>query len=204
MAKSTIQTPEIPAGLSIINFTFTGTHALLMHSERGLDPLDPLVKQMKALSAQRKKTEDILQQMARIEYELSCYYDAKIGPYIPALVIEAALFEAAKLQKLGKVGKRAISVIEAKVPLEYAGPRDLKKLIETPEFRDVRGVRVGTAKVMRCRPKFNEWSITFNLAYDAEQLNHDVVISIARDAGSKIGLCDFRPRFGRFDVEVNG
>lgn len=204
MAKSTIEKPEVPAGLSLINMTCTGTHALLMHSERGLDPLDPLVKQMKSLSAQRKKTEDILQQMARTEYELSCYHDAKIGPYIPALVIEATFFEAAKLQKLGKVGKRALSVIESKVPLEYTGPRELKKLIESPEFRDVRGVRVGTAKVMRCRPKFNEWAITFNLAYDAEQLNRDVVVSIARDAGAKIGFCDFRPRFGRFDVEVNG
>jgi hypothetical protein len=55
---------------------------------------------------------------------------------------------------------------------------------------------------MRTRPRFNRWSIEFDLLFDPEQIDRSDVLAIAADAGSKIGMMDFRPRFGRFRVEV--
>jgi hypothetical protein len=55
---------------------------------------------------------------------------------------------------------------------------------------------------MRVRPMFREWSIEFDYAYDETELDEQSVITAAEIAGRLVGLCDYRPRFGRFDVEV--
>jgi hypothetical protein len=70
-------------------------------------------------------------------------------------------------------------------------------------FLDVRGVKVAMAKLMRCRPKFNEWSAEFTIAYNEEVLNAEEIKKAIHDAGQLIGVCDYRPRFGKFSAEVS-
>ena len=82
------------------------------------------------------------------------------------------------------------------------GPRDAQGLLDDPRFVDMRGVRVGQAKLMRCRPKFNEWRTTCQLAFNPEQITLQEVQQMVANAGSLVGIGDFRPRFGRFSATV--
>lgn len=59
--------------------------------------------------------------------------------------------------------------------------------------------------VIRCRPRFDEWSATFTIEYDDLLLpKPEILIDIANDAGRRMGIGDFRPQrngpFGRFIV----
>ena len=65
---------------------------------------------------------------------------------------------------------------------------------------DIRSVKVGTAKVARCRPIFKDWRATFTVLFEESALQRGDLDMSLRDAGSMIGVGDYRPRFGRFEV----
>lgn len=186
----------------LIKVRLTGTSPLLLHSDRYANPLDPLTKKHKALTGKRKKTDEDQEAILKSEWLGSLYFDKDGTIHVPGLCIEATLFNGAKLQKLGQTFKRGVAVVEDKAKLKYTGPKEIEALWEKEEFRDVRGVRVGQAKIMRCRPKFFPWSIDCSIAFHGEVVSEHDVIKAFEDAGEFIGLCDYRPRFGRFEVEV--
>ena len=62
-------------------------------------------------------------------------------------------------------------------------------------------VRVVQARIVRCRPQWNNWSADFEL----EVLNPDILSfkklrEIVDYAGKFLGIGDYRPRYGRFYV----
>lgn len=203
MAKQASAAVVVQDTRETIHMKFVGTRPILLHNERLADPFNDIVRDMKKITAIRKKTDENLLEIMRLEYIGGLYHNDDVGVYIPDINILAALVEAARMRKLGKVLNRALDIAETEIPLIYDGPTDPEKLAQNKQFRDRRGCVVGQSKVMRTRPRFNEWSLEFDLIYDAEQIDRDQVILIAHDAGTKIGLCDFRPRFGRFAVEVS-
>ena len=70
-----------------------------------------------------------------------------------------------------------------------------------PEHVDCRGVKVGTSKIMRYRPILRKWSIKATIVVNEDVVNISEVKKAAQDAGALIGLGDYRPRFGRFNVD---
>jgi hypothetical protein len=54
---------------------------------------------------------------------------------------------------------------------------------------------------MRYRPIFRRWSLSATIAINEEVVNVNEVKKAVTDAGALIGLGDYRPRFGRFNVE---
>jgi len=82
----------------------------------------------------------------------------------------AALGSAGKVHKLGTAFKRAALVLEDKLPIEYQGPRDPEAMFANKRFVDMRSVKVGTSKVLRARPKFDDWKLRFTIAYDESVL----------------------------------
>jgi hypothetical protein len=177
------------------------TVPLVMHNGQMADPLNPHTKALKKLTGKKKKTDEDLLEIQRVEWMGGLYFDPKIGPYIPAEALEACIFNGAKLSRLGKDFKAACFVKGSKIPLLYEGPRELEALWATGEFKDIRGVVVSNRRVMRCRPLFNPpWSVEFEIEYD--DINEDTLIQVCGDAGRKAGLCEMRPRYGRFEVEV--
>jgi hypothetical protein len=109
------------------------------------------------------------------------------------------LRDGAKKQRLGKAFLSAIFMTDD-VPLEYDGPRTIDGLYGKRQFVDYRPVKVKTNKVMKCRPCFPEWSITFVMEYDEDIINESQLLQAAKEAGKYCGLCDFRPMYGRFTV----
>jgi len=185
-----------------IKIKATGLCALLMHSDRFANPLDPATIAHKELTGKRKKTHEDHELIAKSEWLGALYHDDKMGIYIPGSNIQASIIEGAKLQKLGTACKRGLVIIEDKVKLNYSGPSDLDKLYNKKAFVDMRTVKVAQAKLMRCRPKFDEWSIEFTVAFNEQVLNNGEVMKAIDDAGIMAGLCDYRPRYGKFNVEV--
>lgn len=187
--------------MEVISVSIKSLGPMLMHSCRLANPLDPITKAHKALTGKRKKTDEDQLAIAKSEWMASAYFEDDVGVYIPGVNVESCLFEAAKLRKLGKIAKRAIFVNEDKIKLEYQGPKTLEKLFEDPRFVDARPVKVSTARLIRYRPKFDNWSARFDITFNSEQINRSELIDVMNDAGSLIGLGDFRPRFGKFEVE---
>lgn len=178
----------------------TGTSPLMMHSDRLANPLLPETKAHKELTSKRKKTDEDHLAIARSEFIAGCYWTAKDGFYIPGQNFDATFIAGAKLQKLGVHWRRAALVIEDKVKLLHEGPSTPDKLWEAPQHVDCRGVKIGAAKVMRYRPIFLEWAAQLTVAINTDVLNPNEARKAIEDAGALIGTCEYRPRFGRFEV----
>lgn len=185
----------------ITRVRFSGdTVPLVLHNGQLADPLNPHTRRLRALTGKKKKTDDELLEIQRVEWEGGLYYDKKIGVYIPAEALEACIVDGAKRSRRGKDFKAAIFLVDRKIPLVYDGPRDIEKMWKSGEFKDIRGVVVAGKRIMRCRPMFNPpWSVEFDIEYD--DLNEDDLLETCATAGRKSGLCEMRPRFGRFEVE---
>lgn len=61
---------------------------------------------------------------------------------------------------------------------------------------------VQRAKVLRTRPRFDQWSIIFNLMYDDTKIDIDTIVNAMEYAGSYVGLCDSRPKYGKFTTII--
>jgi hypothetical protein len=181
-------------------FTIKGTTPLMMHNERLANPFDPITKQMKALTGKRKKTEDDLLDIAKLEWRGGIYWDEKVGVHVPGYNIHMTIVGGGKMHKLGTLIKRAVLIDEDKVELKFDGPKSLDALSADSRFVDIRSVKVGTSKVSRCRPIFPEWELSFTALYDENSLQADELRRCVEDAGRMVGLGEYRPRFGRFEV----
>lgn len=181
-------------------YNIRGLTPLMMHSERLANPFDPLTREIKAITGKRKKTEDDLLEISRLEWLGGLYYDESNGIHIPGHNVHAAIVGGGKLHKLGTTIKRAAVVNEDAVPLEFDGPKTPDSLFADKSFVDIRSVKVGTSKVARCRPIFRRWSATFTVLFDESAIQPADLRRVVCDAGAMIGLGDYRPRFGRFEV----
>lgn len=187
----------------IITFTITGKSPLLVHNEQLANPMHQGVVEIKKISAKRKKTDKDLLDMSRLEWIHGLYYKQKLGPVIPDRCLLAMIKESAKQTKRGKDVERTVEIVDSDHPIQYKGPRDLESMWNESngKFIDRRMVKVGTSKILRTRPKFTEWELTFKVGYDSAVMNREDVIGIVRLAGSRIGLCDARTlKYGRFEV----
>jgi hypothetical protein len=181
-------------------FTIRGITPLICHNERLANPFDDLTKSIKAITGKRKKTEDDLLEMARLEWLGGLYFSPEAGIHMPGYNILAAIIGGGKMHKLGTAIKRAALVQEDTVPIQYEGPKDPDALFKQKAFVDMRSVKVGTSKVLRCRPIFRDWRLTFTLLYEETALQLEDIDRVLRDCGAMVGLGDYRPRFGRFEV----
>jgi hypothetical protein len=172
---------------------------LLMHNIQMADPTNEYVKEIKKISKKRNKSEEELIELARLEFLGGLYLNRKDKPIIPGRVWEAAICNGAKKQKLGKVCKSSVFCHEDSI-LKYNGPQDINKRVKDPSCRLYSAVSIGTSKVMRCRPLFEGWSATVNLQIDTDQIDVSNVEEALNVSGKVIGICDYRPRYGRFEV----
>jgi len=175
-----------------------GISPLIMHSCRGVNPLDPLAIELKKLTSKRVKTEEDLIAISNIEWELSLYWDDTIGLYIPAENIEATVREGAKNAKKGKHIEKGFNVLDMLVPLDIGENLTKEQMMNDYRFRDVRAMRVQQSRVMRTRGRFNMWRCEFHANYDEAVLSFGDIVNALEYAGKYVGLCDSRPRYGKF------
>jgi hypothetical protein len=72
----------------------------------------------------------------------------------------------------------------------------------------IKRARIGTAKHVRVRPQFDNWTATGRIAITLPKLNPDILLQILNQAGLYKGLGDWRPgaktpgAFGQFKAEI--
>lgn len=189
--------------MQTLTFEIRATAPLLMHNETLANPLNEMAIEMKKLTSKRQKTEDDYLAIAKLEWMCGLYWDKHIGPYIPSRNILACFYGAGALKRKGQSVKRGLIIEQDLVPIDFDGPRDdPEKLFANQAFVDMRTVIVKGQKgrVLRTRPIFHDWSLTFSVLIDQAMFDMRDVRELAEMAGRYIGLGDFRPRFGRFEV----
>lgn len=188
--------------LQKLNLTITSEAPLLLHNGQTADSLNRFSKQMKQVTSKRAKTDADFEELARIEWYASLYMqDGKVC--LPAEVLEAAFANGAKKLKLGKQAQATLFVTH-NAQLHFDGDdMSVDELWKRDQNRFTVGVRVGQNKVMRTRFRTDDWSCDVGVQYDDKMLNKAQIIDIIKATGEQVGLCDWRPKFGRFSVEVN-
>lgn len=161
------------------------------------NPLSAAAKQLKEISGKKSKTDADFERMAEIEFKAGLYMDEDSGPVIPAKVIEAAIYEAARATKSGKIAKSACFVKKNAV-LQYDGPRDADGLWMDESMRCCVCVKVKQSRIVRTRPIFREWSAFIEVEFEDSVANESQVVKWLKTAGTSVGIGDWRPQNGRF------
>lgn len=166
-----------------VNVSIKGSSPLLMHRF----PLEPV-------EAIDKKPRDE-------QAELASYRAADGVLFIPGVNIQRAFVSAATYSK----GKGRSTLQKQAAACLLVSPEVVTLGQKTFEI-DSRPVVMPATKgrVLRHRPRLDQWECSFALEWDETLLREEEVRRIVDDAGSRVGLLDFRPEkkgpFGRFMV----
>lgn len=201
MAKKQIEAePELE--LIDVRYKLTGIAPLIMHNGQLANPLNPLVKRIRTYTSKKKKVDSDYEEIARLEWTGSLYVDEEDDLCIPADNFDKMLVRAAMKSKQGNDVKIAAFAMEDS-KLLVSG-----KKINAPEslFADSNFVKVAIkcvqkARVVRTRPIFRDWSCTVLFQLDKSAMNLENLDQLMNVAGRRIGLCEERPRMGRFLAE---
>jgi len=210
------KTQSLP-GETILEARVSSLSPLLMHSCRAVNPRDSIRRAMKQITAKKmNKTESDEELLSDLEW-LGCLYTERLGVLevtakgaslsdtgkiiVPSEVIEGTIRDAAKITRQGKNIIAGLTVPEH-APLVFKGPSDIMALCADQNFRDVRRVSVQRKGVMRTRPRFEAWSLVFRVVIRDDIFDARQFPEILETAGNRIGLMDFRPKFGRFRVDA--
>lgn len=198
-----------------VEFSIQSISPLIMHDgKKQTNPLHPLTKEIKRFSSKKPKTEEDLLSLAKLEWLGGLYvqempkvevqggnvrFTGGKGVCIPSDVLEAMLINGAKKRKLGTQFKSGI-LIDQDFLLEYDGSKDIESLWNDGRFTDTRPVRVQKNAVMRCRPIFPKWGLTFTVNYLPSSINKDQIQEALETAGIVAAIGDNRPKYGRFVI----
>jgi hypothetical protein len=184
----------------VLNLRLTGARPLLMRCGRLTDPLDPSAQALARLTGKRPRTPADMEAIARAEW-FGGLWLADGRPCLPAPALEACFVQAARTRRLGRIAAAALSCT-SHAPLEFEGPQDLEALWDDPNFRLRSGVEVANVRVFRTRPRFARWAATATFELLTNLIDERTVVDLFMIAGAQIGIGDWRPKFGRFLVEV--
>jgi hypothetical protein len=156
---------------------------------------------MKLISGKRKKTEADLEELARLEFIGGLYYSDNPGVILPAKILEAAIDGGARKFKEGPDAKAGMVVMNH-AKLIFDGPQTPQEMWEDGRFTHQEMVTVSRARILRTRPRFDNWSAKIEVSYEDGVCNKTQVEKWLKKAGEIVGFCEMRPRYGRFQVEA--
>lgn len=181
------------------DFKIQGVSPLIIHSSQLSDPLNAHTKSIAEISGKRKKTEADHIELGHREFLGSMYLLPSGAPCIPSQNIERMFRDAAAKSKQGKQVQAGLLVTDD-VPIIYKGPKDVQALWDSGKFAFRASAKIGQQRVMRTRPCFQEWQLEFSVIVDETQLSLSQVMEFLVLGGRTVGLGDWRPKHGRFDV----
>lgn len=170
---------------------------LLMHNGQLANPKNHWAKELAKVNKGKAKD---LEAASKIEFFGGLYLDADEQPCVPGDMVYAMVVAGAKARKRGKDAKAGVFEGAPTFKLEYDGPQTPDELWTDGRFTDVRNVAIAQATIMRTRPIFRQWACQISLICNEDLMTADDVRIAVERAGLAIGLGDYRPRFGRFEV----
>jgi len=140
---------------------------------------------------------------AEEQAEHAAYRTSEGRLFVPGVNIQRALIAGGAFSK-GKGRANLSKVVAASVLIS---PDEV--LLELPGYKvDSRPVVIPSTRgrILRHRPRFDSWGLTFEIHYDPTLLTEAQLKRIVDDVGMRVGLLDFRPEkkgpFGRFAVKT--
>lgn len=184
--------------MKLIDVQIKGTTPLLQH-------------RFTESAEQNSSTRKVLvnQGTPREQAEKAVYRDPQGKFYFPGAAISRLLREAGGNHKLRGSRKSAKYVVPACVLVMMDGVTLLNGDGKTPakDYEvDSRPVTIPATKgrIMRHRPRFDQWSANFTLRINETILPIDFIQQLLTEGGQQIGIGDFRPEkggpFGTFNV----
>lgn len=117
---------------------------------------------------------------------------------LPAQNLESCLVAGARKGGLKRGRGSLAPYLEATV---FCEERHLPFGTKEPDgIHEVMGVRGGSAVIIR-RPIINEWTVNGTFLVADDRMDPAQIKSALEEAGLLVGLCDWRPKYGRFIVE---
>ena len=133
------------------------------------------------------------------EAEKSLYKNKEGVIYEPSSHVEGCLVKAAvNFQIPGKGKKTYKDLFRAAVFVEQVEIPIVPQEYEVDE----RAVVVNRSRVLRSRPKFDDWKLNFTLTCLDDDMQEGVIKTVLEHGGKFVGIGDFRPKFGRFKVNM--
>ena len=140
----------------------------------------------------------------KTEAERKLYRDSEGNIVIPSVNIKAMIRDAGANYKVK--GRRTTfkAMIKAAIdikPYPYVPLLDGDGNPNPKWVVDIRPVVVQRSRILRARPRFDEWRLKFQIINKDPTIIHEETLKkILEDAGKYYGLGDFRPEFGLFQV----
>jgi hypothetical protein len=191
-------------GMSTVNVLIEGVAPLLMHNARLANPADPIVREIKSITGKHhtKKTETDELRLIELEFLGGLYENEVAGVHVPGVNVEGCLRDGARISSKGKTIESGAQVDPEFIPLIYDGPKTGIELYRNKRFVDTRATKLQkSSTIMRTRPRFDQWALEFELTIIDEVVSRSEVKTHLEKAGMLKGLCDFKPKFGRFIVK---
>lgn len=191
-----------------------GTRPLIIHSDRGIDPFDPLVKRQGEILANKKTKglEENIREVEWLKYAMSFYGNADEAPFVPVDNLLKCFSEAAfGVKKTGKKEVQSgIDIDEDDILVEFDGPKTAREMFDHVDGGDrpfvlSKSVRIPPktgSRVPMSRPRIPAgWTMAFTIKKKEHcGLSMGETKRIVAAAGQQVGLCDWRPRYGLFEV----
>lgn len=168
-----------------LNVTIKGIRPLLMHSTAAM----LLPKNSKVKSSEHDPVK---------EAEGCLYLNDEKKICVPSMAILSAMRKSAVNIKKAGAGKKTLK------DFVFSGLQIDPELIVLPDQKyevDIRPVVIMRSRILRARPLFKNWTLTFQVTINDEQTwDPGMVRGLLEEAGKFQGLLDFRPLFGTFEV----
>ena len=132
--------------------------------------------------------------------------------YLPEEEVRKALYLGSDEKPYQPAGHLEGAMVKAAVQHKYAGKKTYKDLFNsriwvTPEeiplggdwVTDARGAIVNRSRITRWRPRWDNWELEFEVHSDDPEIQPLIIKEVFGTAG-RIGIGDFRPKYGIFEV----
>jgi len=171
--------------MTTLDVIIKGTRPLLMHSTAGM--LKP--KSNKVKSSEHDPVEEAAECLYLNEAKKIC---------VPSMAVLSAMRKAATQLKKAGAGKKTLK------DFVFSGLQIEPDMIELPDQKyeiDIRPVVIMRSRIMRARPLFKNWELTFKIKnLDEQTWDNGTIRQVLSEAGQYQGLLDFRPLFGTFEI----
>lgn len=189
-----------------VSAQFKGIGSILLNNPQTCDPLSEFSKEKKKLTSKRSKTDEIHHQIKDIEIRSKLYWeDGQV--VVPSTWVLASIAKAShSVCKLAaKKARSAVFVGKPFLPLYYDGLESVKSpidIVQNERFQAKLLVPQQRVRLAKYFPCFKGWSFDCDIDYDDEVITFDDLSAILNYVGRYGGFGDFRPTYGRCDVEI--
>jgi len=180
--------------------TIVGKTALLLHRF-------PEDAQEEASSQVHARKERLTPRQECISYLYLATPDDLSSQYFPSENLRQCIVNAGKRFKIGRASARtdlaaATFITPEQLPLKGEWVIDSRPVVNP----------FTQGRVLRHRPKFEQWEISCTIEVDEELIQEQLIRNVMTSAGNFVGIGDYRPArmgpYGRFEVtkweSVNG